>query len=411
MEELGNFITNPIVLAVLGAATLVGCVAGIGALFRSPTKSTTKVVADRGSIAAGGNQTVGAPVATNDSTIATDQSTVVTNPSGGQTIIVQPGGTANFITYVDGWHEVSNRDHFEEGLKLQEAEKHEEAIREFHAAFVNADTDSHRGVLHLLVGISQYMLSRFAQAEGSFRESLRLFQSAGDEQGEVAALGDLGNIYLHRGDLDKAEEHYQQILVIDRATGNQLGEATALGNLGIIYRRRGDLDRAKAHYQQALAIYGETDNRLGQAQSLGNLGNVYFQRDDLDKAEEHYQQALDIDRKIDNRLGEARQLGSLGNVYANRGDTGKAEAYYKQALAIDREIGNRLDEAQDLGNLGLTYGQRGELEKARASLNEAQSIFRDIGVSGAGHQNVRQALELIERLKRERQESGKGESD
>jgi len=258
------------------------------------------VQADHGAIAAGGNQIINAPVATSGGTIATGQATIVTSPTGGPTIIVQPGATADFAIYVDNLPNAPapTRDHFLEGQRLQEADRHDEAIKEFQAAFADADTDSQRGALHLLLGISQSILGRPSQAEGSFQEALRIFQPAGDREGESAALSSLGVVYGQRGELDKAEEHFEKALEIHRDIGNRLGEAQDLGNLSNVYADRGDLDKAVEQFNLILDIHREIGDRLGEAQDLGNLGVIYLQRGDLEKAKEYLQQAQAIYREI-----------------------------------------------------------------------------------------------------------------
>ena len=44
---------------------------------------------------------------------------------------------------------------------------------------------------------------------------------------------------------------------LDREIGNREGEANALGNIGNVYWVKGELDKALKHYQQALKIFEE----------------------------------------------------------------------------------------------------------------------------------------------------------
>ena len=98
--------------------------------------------------------------------------------------------------------------------------------------------------------------------------------------------------------MKKALEHFQQTLKIEIEIGNRLGQATALGNLGNVYLQKDDLDKALEHFQQALKIDIEIGNRLGQANALCNLGNVYALKLELDKALERYQRALEFFQQI-----------------------------------------------------------------------------------------------------------------
>jgi tetratricopeptide (TPR) repeat protein len=328
--------------------------------------------------------------------------------------------------YLDGLAEAKNPDlraAFEDGRRLQlegyqqeghaaqSAEKHREAIGCFSRALGLAETDSQRAALHNLRGNSYANVSQHKEAQADYEQVISLSQRIPEPkdaaQARAAALGNLGNVRVERGELNEAEEHFKQALKIQRDIGDRLGEAAVLGNLGIVYRYLGDLDKAEDHHKQALNIASDIGDRLCEANALCGLGIVYTQRGgpgDLGKAEKHYKQALKIHREIDNRLGEAQDLGNLGIVYKRRGELGKAEEHYKQALEIAREIGNRLGEATVLGNLGFVYALRGDTKNAREYLQQAQALYLKIGAGGDGPETVRRALEELERHQRERGE-------
>jgi tetratricopeptide (TPR) repeat protein len=172
--------------------------------------------------------------------------------STGPTLVV---GTLNI--YVDGLPQAAPevRHPFEEGRRLREAHEHDKAIVQFQAALAAADTDSRRGALHLQIGISHYLAGRLPQAEGSYMEALRLFEAAADQQGQAAAVGNLGLTYADRGDLERAEEHYQQALDIFRRIDNPLGQANQLGNLGLLAEQSGQPEEARRLLTEALALY------------------------------------------------------------------------------------------------------------------------------------------------------------
>jgi hypothetical protein len=55
-----------------------------------------------------------------------------------------------------------------------------------------------------------------------------------------------------------------EALAIDREIGSRWGEAADLGDLGLVYRHNGELDKALEHHQEALAILGAI-GRPGEA--------------------------------------------------------------------------------------------------------------------------------------------------
>jgi len=238
-----------------------------------------------------------------------------------------------------------------------------------------------RVALHNLIGNTYMYMGRQAEARPHYQEVLAAADRTGDQQARAAALGNLGLVCTHRGDLDKAEEYHLKALAIDQEIGNRLGQANQLGNLGLVYADRGDLDKAEEYQLKALAIHQEIGDKVGEAADLGNLGLVYARRGEFDKAEDCQQKALAMDEEIGNKLGQAQDLGNLGNVYADRGEVNRAEEHHKKALAIDQEIGNRLGQANQLGNLGLLRAQRGNRAEALPYFREARRIFAEVGAS------------------------------
>jgi tetratricopeptide (TPR) repeat protein len=63
-------------------------------------------------------------------------------------------------------------------------------------------------------------------------------------------LNGLGGTFTDLAEFDKAIDYSQQSLTIAREIGNDQGEAAALGNLGVAYRLQGNYDKAIECYQQ-----------------------------------------------------------------------------------------------------------------------------------------------------------------
>lgn len=65
-----------------------------------------------------------------------------------------------------------------------------------------------------------------------YRQSLDLFEQAGDKQGAADMLHSLGAVCGEQEDLDGAEGFYRKSLSAFEELGNQQGVADALINLG-----------------------------------------------------------------------------------------------------------------------------------------------------------------------------------
>ena len=69
--------------------------------------------------------------------------------------------------------------------------------------------------------------------------------------------GGLGNLYLARSDLDKAEEMHLKSLEIEKALGRREGMASQYGNLGAVHYARGQVDKARERWIRARDLYAD----------------------------------------------------------------------------------------------------------------------------------------------------------
>lgn len=140
-------------------------------------------------------------------------------------------------------------------------------------------------------------------------------------------------------DSDAALEHHQDALEADRDIGYRKGEAIQLGNIGNVYFQKGDLNTARDYYKVALKIDREIGYKQGEAIDLGNIGNVYLEKGDPETALEYYQDALKIARETGYKQGETTALKNIAIAYRKMEDPHKAQEYQKEADKMKRKKG------------------------------------------------------------------------
>jgi tetratricopeptide (TPR) repeat protein len=238
------------------------------------------------------------------------------------------------------------------------------------------------GVLLLMLGVLTWRQCRmYADAE-------TLWQATIDRNPTSwLAQNNLGDILLHKGQLDEAMAHFQKAISIqpDNAEahdnlGNalfqkrQVDEAirqfqTALAiqpdfagayiNLGNALLQKGQADEAILQYQKALVI------RPDNAKAHYNLGTVLLQKGKVDEAMVEFQKALAI------QPGYADAHNNLGNVLLQKEQIDEAIAHYERALAI------RPDYAEAHFNLGSALLRKGQTDAAVAQFQSALAIRPD----------------------------------
>ena len=143
----------------------------------------------------------------------------------------------------------------------------------------------------------------------------------------------LGNAYIRRGVLDKAEREFFLALEV-----NDL-DARAYSGLGVVYFQKGLLDEAIKIYQ--FIITGKPDFAPGH----NNLGVVYMEKGLIDEAIKEFK----ITIRLDPNFPDA--YANLGLAYKNKGLLKEAMENLEQALTLSpehRDARRRMDEVRRL---------------------------------------------------------------
>jgi tetratricopeptide (TPR) repeat protein len=155
---------------------------------------------------------------------------------------------------------------------------------------------------------------------------------------DIDAHNRRGHIQSMRGQLTNAETSYRRVLEL--SAGNQEWEAIADGNLGNVLKTRGDLDGAEAMYDKSLEINEKLGRLEGMANQYCNLGNVLKTRGDLDGAEAMYHKSLKIDEQLGRLEGMAIAYGNLGIVLQTRGDLDGGRQMLTESSNLFAKLGN-----------------------------------------------------------------------
>jgi tetratricopeptide (TPR) repeat protein/predicted Ser/Thr protein kinase len=220
---------------------------------------------------------------------------------------------------------------------------------------------------------------------------------------EALLEGRFGDLYLQRGDLERAEPHIARAIDLraqlqgntSAAYGNAIAARASLGYL------RGDYSTALAEYEHALSIYeqayGANHPALGDV--LNNIGATQLTLSRFTDARATFTRTLDLLRGA---YGDSHP--ALATVYSNLGMIDQLEGRYPESLAAYRRAmaiyeahlppnhPNRGDCQIDLGNTHLFAGEYAEAEQAFA---RALEIYGN--TFPPGHVKLIQALASLGR--------------
>jgi tetratricopeptide (TPR) repeat protein len=149
-----------------------------------------------------------------------------------------------------------------------------------------------------------------------------------------------GQIYLARGDQEKAMTKFQHSVEMAVMIGYKPGIAHNLNEMAIIQTARGEFDKARELLEQSLGMYQELDMAPEISKTLNNIALTYVKGREFEKAIDKYEQLIAWDTQTNNKLGVGVTLYNQGVLLQNHlGRLEQGREKYRQALEIFKRIG------------------------------------------------------------------------
>jgi tetratricopeptide (TPR) repeat protein len=228
------------------------------------------------------------------------------------------------------------------------------------------------------IGVVFKHMGNLDKAEQYHDLSLVLCQKIGYKRGEAGELVNLAHLTASRGEVERALRIFDNALVIYRKIDDGRGEASTLGYIAQLYQERLDINNAVKFYQQALAVSREAGYHFGVADTLMELGTIAYQQKKPDQALSHYLQAEKSYHQAGLVEGTSALLGNLGLLYKDKKEYRLALEYYQKALVLDRSTRYLHGEAYDLYQIGLIYEATGKRSKALDAYRQAKDLFESL---------------------------------
>ena len=201
----------------------------------------------------------------------------------------------------------SARAHVNYGTELQEAERSDEAAKEFSEA-IRLNPDSAKA--HVNLGSLLTAKGDFDAAQTHFEKSLRLEPSNAEYHSGYAYL------------LDQLGRTEQAAAECETAIRLAPKSPQAHYAYGAFLEKHGQTEQAMAKYRQAL----QYDPKYVDAHI--DLGNLLFESGNISEAREHFQQASTLNPKL------AQPHNYLGKVFMQEGNVSQAIAQFEEALRL-----------------------------------------------------------------------------
>ncbi len=167
--------------------------------------------------------------------------------------------------------------------------------------------------------------------EEKYDEALELFEEFKAKYPEIYQVHlNIGNCYLKKGDLEKAEAEFQLVLdkTLEMHGDYKADPATSLRaftGLGELYIQKGDFNKGQEYFAQAVEISPEDEV------AAYNVGQIFFSNQRSDEAIKYYKLAIQI------KEDWSKPYLRLGYAYLNKGDFDAALKYLNKFVEMDPE--------------------------------------------------------------------------
>lgn len=191
--------------------------------------------------------------------------------------------------------------------------------------------------MHHGLGNAYERLQQPAKARQHLDRALTLYSIESDLSAVYRVENDLGDVLLHQGHLDSAEQHLRTALIgstelqIDRR-----GRGYILANLGEVNLRRGQLEEARRYLLEAWEAGNAVGERVVLAGVHALLGQLEERQSNPALADDHFESAIGIleglampDRLRDCHMKYAESLYARGNISS-------AALHWKSAAEIGK---------------------------------------------------------------------------
>ncbi len=218
----------------------------------------------------------------------------------------------------------------------------------------------------LLVLSEAYLLSgKPDKALAALHRYETIVCSEKNERKKSAVYAKLGDFYMKKGDLVRAEGYFLSSYESARKTTLISPIANALNNLAIIYYENNDLQNSKQFFLKALQLRLHVNDNKAVSESYYNLGDFYYYSGVIDKAQSWYGKSLVIATTFNLKSEQNDALNALAETCKSQKDFESANNYREQQLALLKkiELDNRVDE-EEIKALQLEMLQSEMLAKA-----------------------------------------------
>lgn len=231
----------------------------------------------------------------------------------------------------------------------------------------------------LVAGELTYMQGAYDRTEALCRESIVLFQAAGDCYGKARNLTLLGCMERSRGDYKAAYPLQEESLALYRKLEDPRGIIDSLILLASILTYQGNYARASTLIEEGLAkarAYGDND---ATGEALNVAATIVYLQGNYDCARGLVEESLALHDALKDCRGRAYDLSFLAQILLrSECDHAAAREMIEEALALFKDLGDRRGIAKAYYRSGGVAFDQKDFSRAQASYESCLTMLWEV---------------------------------
>ena len=234
----------------------------------------------------------------------------------------------------------------------------------------NGFRERRKSILNEL-GMLHYDYSIYNKALSYHLESLKMREKDRNDKQIAFSCNNIGLVYYHIGDLDKAIFYLERSLDIKKSLG--LNFTSTLGNLGLCYTNLEDHDKAIEYYERVMALC--PSNCPGaRAEALIGLGFSYMDQKKYQESFDCFEKSLLISKEHQLIHKQIVSYHYLSVIQKENGFFDKALDLCKKSLELAQSRNKMIWVSKNYQRIADIYSKQGEYELAYQYLVKYDSI-------------------------------------
>jgi predicted ATPase/DNA-binding SARP family transcriptional activator len=201
-----------------------------------------------------------------------------------------------------------------------------------------SETLVHVGFALVQLGMNEWVMGNYDQAQSLSRQSLAIGEEIGDWFITEVSIIFLSYIARSLGSYAEAIQLCQKGIAQCQQFDDRRGEAFFLHSLAWVANTMGDPVQARQCLQRAYVLHQETDDQVLLAENLGQMGTVAYLEGAYAEARKLYLESIEVNQQTGERWRTGPALIGLGYTTCALDDYEAASRYLRTALQTAMEI-------------------------------------------------------------------------